>query len=244
MIFNFKSVNILKNGNPSYLTEGCNSGQLRNEYWIVKNKDNSDSNPYVVMEIKDNNGDDVHTLFSTESLDRILNLNDYRPTYYLAQTGYVAFSQRRGKKYKHIPKLNYLHQLILGYYGNGKGQNSIDHINQFKYDNRLSNLRITTQSIQNSNRPKRTRNKNAKSLPEGITQEMIPKYVVYYKERSYIKGRTKENDSHREFFKIEKHPLLKPTKSGKKIWIGSKSMKIPILEKLEQVKQKLEEINV
>ena len=71
---------------------------------------------------------------------------------------------------------------------------------------------------------KRARKHNAKQLPEGITQDMMGKYVNYYHE--FI---DKEKTKSREFFKIEKHPKLD------KIWIGSKSNKIPILVKLAAV---------
>ena len=58
---------------------------------------------------------------------------------------------------------------------------------------------------------KRARKKTAKELPEGITQNMLPKYVVYYKE-CY----NKEKNLYREFFKIEKHPKIKkPINSSK-----------------------------
>ena len=46
---------------------------------------------------------------------------------------------------------------------------------------------------------KRNRKSNAIKLPDGITENMIPKYVVYYKE-CY----NKEKKLYREFFKIEK----------------------------------------
>jgi len=67
---------------------------------------------------------------------------------------------------------------------------------------------------------KRQRKFNAKPLPEGITQTMLEKYVVYYDERN--------SKYPREYFKIEKHPKLK------KIWIGTKSKLISITEKLKQ----------
>ena len=60
-----------------------------------------------------------------------------------------------------------------------------------------------------------------KTTSDGITQDMLEKYVVYYKE-CY----NKEKDKWREFFKVEKHPKLD------KIWIGSKSNKVSILDKL------------
>ena len=57
---------------------------------------------------------------------------------------------------------------------------------------------------------------------------MIPKYVVYYKE-CY----NKEKQLFREFFKIEKHPKIKKPINS------SKSNKFTILQKLEEIKKKL-----
>jgi hypothetical protein len=105
---------------------------------------------------------------------------------------------------------------------------SIDHINRIRLDNRRTNLRWATQSVQNSNQNKRSRKKTAIKLPEGINQDMMPKYVYYCKE-CY----NKEKQLFREFFRIEKHP------KQEKIISSSKSSKLTILEKLEQIKEKL-----
>ena len=78
---------------------------------------------------------------------------------------------------------------------------------------------------------KRARKKSAKALPPQLTKEMMKKYVVYYHE-----WLNPEKTRSREFFKIEKHPKMK------KIWIGTKSNKITLLEKLNQVHQKIKEI--
>lgn len=147
-------------------------------------------------------------------------------TWFIMSNGYAA---------THIEgKTMYLHQLLMGYYGNGKGikQESIDHINRDKLDNRMSNLRIVDCKTQHSNAKgiipgtKRSRKQNAQPLPEGITEEMMPKYVVYYSEIY-----NKETGAIREFFRVEKHP------NQTKDISTSKSNKITILQKLEEAKQ-------
>jgi len=79
---------------------------------------------------------------------------------------------------------------------------------------------------------KRARKCTAKTLPNGLTQDMMKKYVVYYHE--YLNP---EKTRSREFFKIEKHPKLE------KIWIGTKSNKISLKDKLDQVNKVVEELN-
>ena len=127
----------------------------------------------------------------------------------------------------------------MNHYGNGKGtkNGSVDHINRDILDNTYNNLRIGTHEVQQANKigsiegTKRKRSKSAKPLPEGLLQEMMPKYVGYYSE-CY----NKEKGIYREFFKIEGHPKIeKPVYS-------SKSGKFTIFEKLEAIKEKLENI--
>ena len=77
---------------------------------------------------------------------------------------------------------------------------------------------------------RRKRSRSAKPLPEGITNDMMKKYVVYYHEKY-------GNNSFREFFKIERHPKLD------KPWISSKSNKISILEKLNAANAMVESLN-
>ena len=58
------------------------------------------------------------------------------------------------------------------------------------------------------------------------------KYVVYYKE-CY----NKEKQLFREFFKNEKHPKLE------KVWVGSKSNKVSIADKLLEVNNMVDKLN-
>ena len=77
---------------------------------------------------------------------------------------------------------------------------------------------------------KRERKHNAVKLPENIQQCDLPVYVNYYKE-CY----DQKNKCFREYFKIEKHPH----NINNKLYVSSKSNKINILEKLEEIKKML-----
>jgi hypothetical protein len=149
-------------------------------------------------------------------------------TWYRQQNGYISYT---GKLY--------IHQIITGCHGNGQGTKniSVDHIDQDPLNNTFENLRIATREMQEQNSKgikegtKRARKTSAKDLPEGIEQDMLKKYVVYYHE-----WLDKEHTKSREFFKIEKHPKLD------KMWIGTKSGKVSIMEKLNQANKIVDDL--
>ena len=168
-----------------------------------------------------------------DSYQKIINFenehyNGEKITWYKTKSGYITCRNNL-----------YIHQIILDCYGNGQGTKniSVDHIDRNPLNNTLSNLRIATREQQEQNTKgimygtKRARKNNAKELPEGITQDMLKKYVVYYHEFLNI-----EKSKSREFFKIEKHPKLD------KIWIGTKSNKIHILDKLIKANNVIEDL--
>jgi len=72
---------------------------------------------------------------------------------------------------------------------------------------------------------KRERKHTAQMLPLGITQQMMKKYVVYYREFVNLKNGKRVP---REYFKVESHPKLS------RPWVSSKSGKISLHEKLEE----------
>ncbi len=119
----------------------------------------------------------------------------------------------------------YLHNMImnrLGFPGKGSKE-TVDHINRIGYDNRKENLRIITQSEQNINQKKR---KRKIELPEdsGLTSEDIPKHIWY----------VKANGNHGDRFAIE-------LKTENITWKTTSSKSIPLKDKLQQAKDKLQE---
>lgn len=75
---------------------------------------------------------------------------------------------------------------------------------------------------------KRERKHTAQMLPPGMTQNMMKKYVVYYREFVNLKNGKRVP---REYFKVESHPQLS------RPWVSSKSGKISLHEKLESANQ-------
>jgi hypothetical protein len=211
--------------NGHYLTMGQDANIMKNPIWKVKENDKE----YLLMYCEK----DTLCKLCVESYKKILDFeidkNDGKKiTWYKHQNGYILCSINL-----------YIHQIITNCYGNGGGTKivSVDHIDQNPLNNTLENLRIATRKEQEQNSKgikqgtKRERKSSAKDLPEGITQDMLKKYVVYYQE-----WLNKEHTREREYFKVEKHPKLD------KIWIGKKSNKISIQEKLEQANKIVDDL--
>ena len=219
-----EGLEILKTYDTKIITGGARYGQERNMYWKVKDNKN---NKFYIMHIKD----DLYTKFSIQDKNKVFNFEGIRPTWYLNMNGYIAFTLRKKDE---TSKCIYLHQYILDVHfeDNSSFEKTVDHINRDKLDNRRENLRFANMNEQNLNKDKQKRQVNACPLPDGIQQKDLPKYVTYNK-RCY----DKEKDSWREFFQIENHPKL----DG--VFASSKSNKIPIKDKLNEVLLKLEEIN-
>lgn len=184
---------------------GKSAGIEMNPYFLVRDETHENEKEFYVMYCNPSS----YTFFSIEDFDKIIFREDgTRETWsFHPATGYVFCSTTKPFEIEKRTRI-YLHQLVMNHYGNGKGQDSVDHINQNKLDNRRCNLRITNQSEQNRNRGKVSRHINAKPLPNDFIEwlkstrdlDNLPKFCEYYLN-------TKEK---KEFFVINMHhPLLK-----------------------------------
>lgn len=198
-----------------YQTMGQHAGIMKNPIWRIY----EDEKEYLLMYCEKDTICKLCPASYQKIIDFEIHQNEGKKlTWFKALNGYIMCSKNM-----------YIHQIITGCYGNGKGTKniSVDHIDRDPLNNSMNNLRIATRKEQEANckgiidGTKRERKKSAKPLPEGLTQDMMSKYVVYYHEK------LKEgNLDYREFFKVEKHPKLD------KIWVGTKSGKVDIFKKL------------
>jgi hypothetical protein len=200
-----------------YAKNGVDPYNMKNPLWYIQ----ENGKEYVLMYCEK----DTFCKLCPESYQKILDFekekNDGKKiTFFKDKNGYICSTVKL-----------YIHQIITRCYGNGKGtkQISIDHIDRNPLNNTMENLRLATREEQEKNSKgimvdtKKARKHSARELPDGITQDMIRKHVVYYKEWIYP-----EKVKTREYFKIEKHPKLE------KNWIGTKSNHVSIIEKLKQ----------
>lgn len=201
---------------------GKSAGQELN--WAYRLQEKDTGAEWIGMFCKPNH----ITLLDPASWDLLQTEPFQDTTWYYAPVGYITRTRKMGDENPYT----YLHQLILNHAGKGKGQDSIDHMNQNKLDNRLQNLRITTQSVQNQNRAKVSRHRTARALPPEI-QGPLPKFCVYYKE-CYNKGK----NLWREFFTIEGHPAQEGARKT-----TTKSGKVGIQEKYREAQTILAELN-
>lgn len=205
---------------------GKEAGKEKNPIWHVIQKENDKE--FILMFCEK----DTICILCPTGYQKILDYEKNhceggKITFFKMQNGYILGNQL------------YIHQIVMDCYGNGKGTKnvSVDHIDRNPLNNTMENLRIATREEQEQNSKgiatgtKRARKHNAKPLPEGLTQDMMRKYVGYYHE--FL---NKEQTKFREYFKVEKHPKLE------KIWIGTKSNKVSIIEKLRLINKVVDDL--
>lgn len=207
-----------------YSKNGVDPYFMKNPLWKIEENEKE----YLLMYCEKNTICKLCPKSYQKILDFEKNVNEGKKiTWFKLQNGYI------------IGNSLYIHQIITNCYGNGKGTSnvSVDHVDRDPLNNTIENLRLATRKEQENNckgimgGTKRERKTSAKPLPQGITQQMMKKYVVYYHE-----WLNKEKTRSREFFKIETHPKLD------KKWVGTKSNNVNILEKLLQVNKVVDDL--
>lgn len=171
--------------NPGHVRRvGKSAGKELNKYWLVRDTMDTIEPEYYIMEVTLSDGTNNYFKFSTESINKVNQLNELEfPTWYVAKNGYATTHYNNSGIY--------LHQHIMDYHGQQSAESglnpelSVDHINKNKLDNRLSNLRLATQREQNMNTDRvyvRTI-----ILPAGclFTVADIPKLIQYKPEKVY-----------------------------------------------------------
>jgi hypothetical protein len=154
--------NIKKYIQGHYKDNGQSAYLIKNPVWIT-----NDGTYLMYCEGKENENNNVPIVkLCKKSYDIIKKYekdNKFILTFYKNTEGYIIQHHKN----------RYMHQIIMNFYGNGKGTTnmSVDHINNDKLNNTYDNLRIATQKEQRKNticdkeEKKKQRPKTAMALP-------------------------------------------------------------------------------
>lgn len=169
------------------------------------NQNNQEYNSYVVLKIistkeeyiKIHIKNDYYTIISPESLNDVVKFNWYMSGDYVSAKVYSSCDDPKILALYNKGDSVYLHRYLIQLQGIEIPEDqSIDHINHDKLDNRLVNLRVATQSEQNRNRPNVAR---SVEIPEDINQENI----LDKADIPQCISLAKPKDGHSPFFNIE-----------------------------------------
>jgi len=209
------------------ITKKCRFiGQEKNKYWLVKNKETDEE--YYMMDVSNNR----LALIDKNSIEKVLSIGKS----WTVCNNYVVCEYETDKKIA-------MHAYLMEHSGHGltKGNLTVDHINRNKLDNRLCNLRITTQSVQNSNRPyeKKEDSKYNLQRPEGMEHiNRLPRNVEFICGYRIPK---KEKGWYLAF--LVNHPNC-PQYGKKRCVVSTKSNDVPAIEKYNYILDKMKELDI
>lgn len=241
---NFESCDYLPGHTMQF---GKDAGKEKNDAYFDKNTN------IVYINCNEN----YYTLIDVDDYNYTLTIDNRPITWYKMETGYVCcyITNELGTR-----SYIYLHDYILRRQTPKPGADqSVDHINGNKLDNRKCNLRWATQALQNQNMDKRKRKYNAKALPDELDiiihncKEQFSKFNIVDKSKGsafqlwvnsdennlpkYVEYcdelYNKEKGLRRQFFRINKHPSKQTISSSKAGTVSLEEKFNDIIHKLQ-----------
>ena len=148
-----------------------------NDYCIIENNNNY----YIVMRLRTTSNKTFKWLplvFDLDNLNKVINFKENGESgNWNLSNNYITFSRKNGTT------MFYLHNIIVDFKPKGYGNNSCDHLNRIKLDNRNANLEIKTQSQQNNNqKTRKCASKNIDKIPEPYRTYFLenrPKFIYW-----------------------------------------------------------------